>query len=175
MSRYHVADPGSLEAVRQAINSTIPRTGFRVVNGVAIPVDLAVEEARLGLEPEQLVHTSRLVLGADGTAALELPETPHVEAQLGKTIHGTATPTAASLVQVPRARDNALLPTGVRDKLDDTYVDSVLSDGDTPQARAAITAELQNGSRASGALARKDARAGQKAIDAALGLGRREQ
>jgi hypothetical protein len=173
MTRYHVATPGECEAVRAAINSTIPRAGHRVVNGVAIPVDLAAEEARLGLEPEQLVHTSRLVLGADGTAALELPETTHVEAALGRTIRGTPTPRDSDCVKCTRAREYALLPTGVRDKLDDKYVDSVLTSEteDTPQKRAEIADELQG--RAAAALARKTTRVGAKEIERALGLGRR--
>jgi hypothetical protein len=125
MTRYHVADAGTLEAVRQAINSTIPRTGHRVVNGVAISVDLAAEEARLGLEPEQLVHTSRLVLGDDGTAALELPETAHVEACLGRTIASRA---------IPRRRDLQRIKDivhGVGDKLAERMLaDSGLTDAE---------------------------------------------
>jgi hypothetical protein len=113
------------------------------------------------------------VVGQDGTAALELPQAPEIDRHLGKTFGGVALPTAAALVTVARARDNALLPAGVRDVLDDKYVEAVYADqtlDDTAKA-ALVTNELQNGSRVSNALSRKQTRAGQAAIDAALGLG----
>lgn len=173
--RYHVADAGTLEAVRQAINSTKPAGGARMVGGVLVPLtdaQFAAECARLGIEPGQLVHTSRLlVVGSD--AVLELPETPHVEACLGRTVGGRAIPSAASLAQVTRARDHAQFAAGIRDALDDRYVDSELDGADdVPAARGRVTAELQG--RAAAALARKDARAGAQAIERALGLGRGE-
>ena len=159
MSRYYVAPAAQLELVRQAINDGAlgphaSRMYTLVRNGIAVQVNAAAEEARLGVEPEQVVHTSCLVI-AGRDAALELPETAHVSAQLGKTVGGTSIPSVGALVQVARPRDNSLLPAGVRDVLDDRYVAQLLVE-DTPAARAAITAELQ-GARAAAALARWDA------------------
>jgi hypothetical protein len=66
----------------------------------------------------------------------------------------------------------------VRDALDDDYVnnelDGVDAEGnprDTPAARGRINAELQ-GARASQALARKDARGSQSALEMAMRAGR---
>jgi hypothetical protein len=177
MTRYHVASPGECESVRQAIN-TGWRAGpaafaERVVNGVVVAREpIGAWELRTGRPVGwlQLLPVERLIVsGAD--AALELPDAvaQHVDEQLGRGV----IPRANQLVAVTRAREHSLLPAAVRDVLDDRYVASVLTSEaeDTPQARAVITAELQNGSRAANALARKDSRAGAQAIERALGLG----
>jgi hypothetical protein len=141
-------------------------------NGVVVGTEPAAQyEARLGLEPTQVVHTSRLLIGDDGTAALEIPDTGKTAEAIAPLLGQGATPSAASLVQVTRPREHSRLPTGVRDLLDDRYIDGEL-DGtdaageprDTPAARGLITAELQ-GAHAAAALARKDARKAQRAFE----------
>jgi hypothetical protein len=74
-------------------------------------------------------------------------------------------------VQVTRARGNSALPAGVRDKLDDAYVDRVFAGRpvDDAAAIAEVVAELQG--RATAALARKTARGQSAALEAALGMG----
>jgi hypothetical protein len=163
MSRYHVDTAGNLETVRQAINAAWRATpaGSVVTHMFAGRVThtepLAQYEARLGLEPTQVVHSSRLiVVGTD--AALEIPDTGKTAAAIAPLLGQGAVPSAAALVQVTRPREHSRLPTAVRDALDDRYVDVELAE-DTPQARGRVTAELQ-GARASAALARKDARGG---------------
>lgn len=185
MSRYHVDTPAQLALVAIAIDQSL---GLRhSVTGAPTPREQMVYKAGV-LAPASAhlgpVHSCydrpdtkvAVIDGGDGTAALWIDDGVP-DSALGKTVSGVPLPSAAALVQVTRARQNTLLPAGVAAKLDDAYADSVFADDSLTDAqkRAAVTAELQNGSRASGALARKDARAGQKAIDAALGLGRREQ
>ncbi len=181
MTRYYVASAGSCESVRQAINAGW-RAGpaqyaERWVNGTLVkrePID--AWELRTGRPVGwlQLLTAERVIVGGDGSTALELPDSDltgqHIADQLGKTVGGTAIPSSAALVQVARPRDSSQLPAGVRDKVDDAYVDSALAQADTPQARAAITAELQG--RAAAALARKDARGAQAALEKAMGIGR---
>lgn len=181
MSRYHVDTAGALETVRQAINGAWRATPTgsvvtHIVNGIVTHSEpLAVYEARLGLEPTQVVHASRLIVaGAD--AALEIPDTGKTAAAIAPLLGRNGIPSAASLVQVTRPREHSRLPAGVRDKLDDAYVDgewTLIGNGHANEAaaRAAITAELQ-GARATAALARKDARGAQAALERALGLGR---
>jgi hypothetical protein len=183
MSRYHVDAPGALETVRQAINAAWRATPAgsivtHVVNGVVTHTEpLAQYEARLGIEPTQVVHASRLIVtGAD--AALEIPDTGKTAAAIAPLLGTGGIPSAAALVQVTRPREHSRLPTGVRDVLDDRYIDGEL-DGtdeagqsrDTPAARGRVTAELQ-GARATTALARKDVRGSQAALDDAIGIGR---
>lgn len=187
MTRYHIASAGNCESVRQAINA-----GWRagpashatvLLTGERVPI--AEYELRTGraVGHFQLLTADRLIVaGAD--AALEMPEPAsdggltwsHIADQLGKTIGGVPTPSAASLVQVTRARQHSLLPTGVRDVLDDRYVDGEYAKignehANEAAARGVISAELQ-GARATAALSRKDARGSQAALDAALGIGR---
>jgi hypothetical protein len=175
MSRYHVDTAGNLESVRQAINAAWRATPAgsvvtHMTNGVVTHTEpLAAYEARLGLEPTQVVHTSRLIVaGAD--AALEIPDTGKTATAIAPLLGRNGIPSAAALVQVTRPRNHSLLPVGVRDVLDDRYVDAELAAEDTPAVRAAITTELQG--RAAAALSRKDARGSQAALEDALGMGR---
>jgi len=182
MSRYHVDTPARLELVRLALDQA---AGYRNASGQPVVVmhkivdrGVVVGEIRSdvfcatrGVEPTRCCDP--VIVGADGTAALEIPETPDASLGLGRTVHGTAVPTAASLVQVTRPRDASRLPAGVRDRLDDRYVDEVFANPvlSTTAKEAAVTLELQT-TRAAAALARRPARDAQRVIDAALGGGR---
>lgn len=179
MSRYLVGTAGACEAARAAINAAWRATPAGSVvthlyGGVPMHTEpLAQYELRLGLEPTQVVHTSRLIVaGAD--AALEIPDTGRTAAAIAPLLGVGGIPSAAALVQVTRPREHSRLPTGVRDKLDDAWIDAQLdgTDGngqprDTPGARGLITAELQ-GARAAAALARKDVRGTQAAFARAV-------
>jgi hypothetical protein len=180
MTRYHVDTPAQLALVAIAIDQSL---GLRNGAGAPTPREQLVYKA--GVVAPASVHLgpahqcydrpgtkARLIDGGDGTAALEIGDDVPASA-LGKTVGGVPLPSAAALVVVNRARDNALLGTGgVRDKLDDAYVDSVFADAtlNDGQRRAAVATELQNGSRSANALTRKDSRVGQQAIAQALGI-----
>jgi hypothetical protein len=180
MTRYHVADAGSCEAVRQAINASWrngpARHAEHYRDGVLVGREpLADWCARTGralgeqgpVRPEHLI-----VSGAD--AVLELLEDgvhgALVSEQLGKGI----VPRANQLARVTRAREHAQFAAGIRDALDDRYVEQVFADEtlSDAQKREAITSELQNGARATSALTRKDSRAGARVIDGMLGGGK---
>lgn len=207
MTRYHVDTPAKLALVQVALDQSFglrdvagnptPREQMVTFDGGSTfaPASVALTQVPHGgmrLQPGQphACYTQPgvkwpLIDGGDGTAALQIPDTSDFapanaaafNALLGTTVSGVALPNAAGLVQVTRPRDSSLLPAGVRDKLDDAYVDSVL-DGtdasgqpnDTAQARAAIRTELQG--RGNAALARKDARNSQAALAQATGLGK---
>jgi hypothetical protein len=183
MSRFHVDTAGALETVRQAINAAWRATPAgsvvtHMTNGVVTHTEpLAAYELRLCLQPTQVVHASRLIVaGAD--AALEIPDTGKTAAAIAPLLGAGGVPSAAALVQVPRARAHNLLPLGVRDVLDDRWIDGEwgkigVANGHANEAaaRAAIIAELQGG-RATAALARKDARGSQGALAEAMGIGR---
>lgn len=167
MSRYHVDTPTQLALVQVALDKEF---GLRDAAGNPTPREQMVHRPGLGLVPasvalgpahgcyDQPGRHWPLIDGGDGTAALDIAEAPSIDAKLGRTVGGVALPTVASLVQVTRPRENDRLPPGVRDKLDDAFVDAVLSAGDNTGTRAAVTAELQG--RAVAALARKTARGG---------------
>lgn len=118
MKRYLVDTPMRLELVRVAIDQA---NGLRDINGSPTPRTARI--FRGGLEVTGTAYdpqtwgmfcgtTATLdepVLGDDGTAALELPETPEVERHLGKTVRGTKLPRASDLVDGEDA-----LPTRVR-------------------------------------------------------------
>lgn len=197
MSRYHVDTPAQLALVAIAIDQAL---GLRNAAGAPTPIEQLVTfdggktfapasvalaslpyGVRLKAGQQHNCYTqpgtkARLIDGGDGTAALEIDADAAIDAQLGKTVSGVPLPTVGALVQVTRARQNALLPAGVRDKLDDAYADQVyaantaLGVTDTVTANAAITVELQNGSRAANAITRKGSRAGAQAIAQALGI-----
>lgn len=185
MTRYHVDTPARLVLVQVALDQSF---GLRDIAGNPTPREQMVQRGSAYGPASQVIGPGHncydmpgthwpLIDGGDGTAALQIADSPRIDAKLGLTVNGTVLPRAADLVQVTRPRDNSLLPAGVRDKLDDAYVSSQL-DGtdfagqpkDTPAARAAINAELQG--RAAAALARKDARGAQAALEAALGIGK---
>ena len=166
MSRYHVDTAGNLEVVRQAINAAwraTPAGGTvtHMVGGVVTGTEsLVAYEARMGIPPVQVVSPGRLIIvGAD--AALDIPDTGKTAIAIAPLLGQGGIPSAASLVQVSRPRENDRLPAGVRDRLDDLYVDAELVE-DAPAARGRVNAELQG--RAAAALARKDARGGQPAF-----------
>lgn len=185
MSRYHVDTAGALEIVRQAINTAWRATPAGSVvthlyNGVPThtePVELW--EARHGYpagHASQLVKPeSLIVVGAD--AALDLsPVKSRRGAMIDDHLGVGIVPPESALVQVSRPREHGRLPTGVRDLFDDRYIDDEWSKIGVPSghaseavARAFITAELQ-GARATAALARKDARGSQAALERALGI-----
>lgn len=185
MTRYHVDTPPKLVLVQVALDQSF---GLRDAAGNPTPREQMVFRAGTLAPASQVLGPLHgcydlpgthwpLLDGGDGTAALQIADAPLIDAKLGRTVNGVALPRSADLVQVTRPRDNSLLPAGVRDKLDDAYVSGQL-DGtditgqprDTPQARAAISAELQG--RAAAALARNDARASQAALEKAMGIGK---
>lgn len=194
MSRYHVDTPAQLALVQVALDQSF---GLRNAAGVATPIERMVYRPDVGLVPASRLfgpvhgHYDQpgthwpILDGGDGTAALRVPDVadvPTIAGKLGRTVSGVPVPAAGALVQVTRARDNALLPAGVRDKLDDAYADTVYAQNtnalgvtDTATANAAITAELQNGSRAANAITRKGVRGSQAALEKAMGLGRAEE
>lgn len=168
-SRYHVDTPANLALVQVALDQAF---GLRDPAGNPTPREQMVHKPGLGLVPasvalgplhgcyDQPGRHWPMVDGGDGTAALAIAELASIDAKLGRTVSGVALPTAASLVQVTRPRDHSRLPVGVRDKLDDAYIDGRLNGTDargqardTPEARAEIAAELQG--RAAAAIARR--------------------
>lgn len=178
MTRYHVATEQNCRLVREAINAAWNATPAaqvvtHVVNGVVVGTEPKAQYlARLGLpaDHEQLVHADRLIV-AGTDAALELPDTGRTGEEIGKLLGRGGLPSAASLVPVTRPREHSRLPAGVRDVLDDRYVDEQLAEEDTPQKRQQIRDELTNGGRAAAALARRDARGARGELDRAIGLG----
>jgi hypothetical protein len=163
--RFYVDSPAQLLLVQVALDQEF---GLRDASGNPTPREQLVVHPWFGVVPASVVLGPAhgcfdmpgrhwpLLEGGDGTAALQITEVPAIEAKLGRTLRGVAVPPASSLVQVSRPRDHALLPVGVRDKLDDAWIDQQLDAGDTPAARSAILSELQG--RGTAALARKDAR-----------------
>ncbi len=166
MSRYHVDTAANLEAVRQAINaawraSPAGSVVTHMFGGVVTRTEpLAAYEARMGIPPVHVVSPGRLIV-AGSDAALDIPDTGKTAIAIAPLLGRGGIPSAASLVQVSRPRENDRLPPGVRDRLDDLYVDAELVE-DTPAARGRVNAELQG--RAAAALARKDARGSQAAL-----------
>lgn len=113
--RYFVDTPVRIAAVRVALDQA---NGHRDVNGVPVPttqylvsgpatVDrdaqgrvTRVYGAVLATQTRTTSCTSddQVILGDDGTAALELPdELDEIDAHLGKTVRGVAIPTRGSL------------------------------------------------------------------------------
>lgn len=180
MSRYHVDTPAQLVLVqvtldkefglRDAAGNPTPREQLVTRNGGRTYVPASSVSAVTCYD--QPGRHWPLIDGGDGTAALHIAELASIDAKLGRTVSGVALPTVASLVQVTRPRGHSALPTGVRDKLDDAYVDRVFAGlaVDNPGAIAEVTTELQG--RATAALARKTARGQSAALEAALGMGR---
>jgi len=183
MSRYHVDIPVKLALVQVALDQSF---GLRDVAGNPTPRQRVIYKAgamgpALAMGSPQEIDLPGtnwpLIDGGDGTAALFIADAPTIDAKLGRTVNGVALPRVADLVQVARPRDSSVLPPGVRDKVDDAWIDVQL-DGtdingqprDTPAARAAVRAELQG--QATAALARKDARKAQRALDVAIGHGK---
>lgn len=177
MSRYHVDTPAQLVLVQVALDQSF---GLRDGAGNPTPREQMVHKPGLGLVPASAVGAVTcydqpgahwpLIAGGDGTAVLEIAELASIDAKLGR----GGLPAASALVQVTRPREHSRLPAGVRDKLDDAYIDSVLDGADdvgvprdTPGARAAIATELQG--RAAAALARKDARGALVMVDRMFG------
>lgn len=178
MTRYHVANAGQCETTRQAINAAwraLPRSQVirHVVNGVVIGEEPAADyylRTTGRADFEEAIGPERLIVAGED-AALEIHDSGVVGARLTALLGRGGLPRADELVQVTRAREHSRLPTGVRDVLDDRYVDEQLAEEDTPQRRDAIQAELTNGGRAAAALARKDARGARVELDRAIGLG----
>lgn len=181
MTRYHVDTPAKLALVQVALDQAF---GLRNAAGNPTPRPMycplrGAWANEMGSPAYDLPGTNwPLIQGDDGTAALEIRQAidNRIDLKLGTTVNGVAIPSAASLVQVTRARDNSLLPAGVRDKLDDAYVDSVYAQNtdtagvvNTAVANAAIIAELQG--RGAAAVARKGVRGQQAQFDALTGLG----
>jgi hypothetical protein len=111
-------------------------------NGVllgTIPSDVYC--AQLGLPPS-VVCEPAVVVGL--VALLLIPLTPQLDALLGTTVHGVAIPADSALIHITRPREDNLLPTPLRDYLDDRWVDGVY-DGkpaNDPDSVAAVIAEL---------------------------------
>lgn len=175
MSRFHVDTPAQLVLVQVALDQAF---GLRDGAGNPTPREQMVHKPGLGLVPASAVGAVTcydqpgahwpLIAGGDGTAVLEIAELASIDAKLGR----GGLPAASALVQVTRPREHSRLPAGVRDKLDDAYVDQAFAGKpvDDAVAIAEVTAELQ-GARAVAALARKSVRGSQAALDRALGIG----
>lgn len=154
MMRYYVDSPANVQLLQIEIDRGL---GLRDAAGNPTPQEqIVVRGDRRGpasqmLGPGHQCYDrpgagTRVLLGADGSAALELVTGERID---------RAIPTGTrSLLVVSRARDHAPLPAGVRDILDDEYVRGVFARNASEAAAAAeVSAEI--GARAAAALARR--------------------
>jgi hypothetical protein len=175
MSRFHVNTPATLAAVRLAIDQGL---GYRDAAGDPVVVQMPVIRdglqigtiasdvfcATYGVPPSTAVAPEAIIVAGDGaTAAIEIPESPLIDALLGTTIHGHTLPTLASLIQVPRPRFADLLPSPIRDYLDDRWLDEVFfaQPSNSSAGISEVIAELTPLARARRAIRRMRIRRGE--------------
>lgn len=171
MTRYLIDTPAKLALVavafdqanglRDAAGKSTPRQ-CRIFRGGVEVTGTVYDPATWGAPVYTTDTLAPPIVGDDDTAALELPVTAEVDAHFGKTVNGVAMPTKSSCVVVARPAENSKLPDGVMRELDARYV----------AGKSDVEAMAELGpARAASARQREQAKASQRVLEQAMGLG----